>query len=228
MTQQHLVIDDAYTGHVCPGSDPQRRVVADAQIVKIAVGPMNNNAYLIQCSESGRAMLIDAAAEPDRLIRLIQEQGPGLDLIVTTHRHPDHWQGLAAVAAATAAPTAAHPLDAGPLPLEPDRLLDDADTIRIGELDLSVIHLRGHTPGSVAVALTESDGRTHLFTGDALFPGGVGKTTTPDAFASLLGDVETKLFDRYGDDTVVYPGHGDDTTLGAQRPHLGEWRERGW
>jgi len=228
MPQQHLAIDSHYTGHVSPGSDAQRRTVPGAQIVKISVGPTDNNAYLVHCTESGRAVLIDAANEPQRLIRLVEEQGPGLDLIVTTHQHRDHWLGLAEVAAATTAPTAAHPLDAAELPVTPDRLLTDGEQIRIGELTLEVIHLVGHTPGSIALALTDGAGHTHLFVGDALFPGGVGKTWTPEAFTALIGSVETKLFGRFPDDTVVYPGHGDDTTLGVERPHLPQWHERGW
>jgi len=132
------------------------------------------------------------------------------------------------VAEVTGAPTAAHSLDAEPLPVTPDRILADDDTITIGDLTFDVIHLQGHTEGSVALALKSPDGVTHLFTGDCLFPGGVGKTWQPGDFERLLGDVSTKVFDVYDDRTVVYPGHGDDTTLGAERPHLGEWRERGW
>jgi glyoxylase-like metal-dependent hydrolase (beta-lactamase superfamily II) len=114
--------------------------------------------------------------------------------------------------------------------VSPDRLLTGGDTIQIGELTFDVIHLRGHTPGSVALALdgTATGGVTQLFTGDCLFPGGVGKTWQPGDFEQLISDVTTRVFDRFGDDTVVYPGHGDDTTLGAERPHLAEWRERGW
>jgi glyoxylase-like metal-dependent hydrolase (beta-lactamase superfamily II) len=149
---------------------------------------------------------------------------------VTSHQHFDHWQALEAVAEATGVPTAAHQLDAEPLPVKPQRYLADGDTITVGDLVFDVIHLQGHTPGSVALALRPTDERTatQLFTGDCLFPGGVGKTWEPGAFEQLLGDVNSKVFGRYGDDTVVYPGHGDDTTLGAERPHLDEWRERGW
>ena len=93
---------------------------------------------------------------------------------------------------------------------------------------LDVIALRGHTPGSVALALDDGDGRVHLFTGDSLFPGGPGKTPDTEAFTSLMDDLEARVFDVYPDDTVVHPGHGDSTTLGAERPHLEEWRERGW
>jgi len=220
---------DAYTGHVSPGSNPQQREVPGARIVKISVGQMNNNSYLVQDTATGSTLLIDAANEPERLLELVSQEVSGrLGLIITTHQHPDHWLALEKVAAETAAPTAAHELDAGPLPVAPDRLLADGDTVRVGELTLEAIHLRGHTPGSVALALTDGAGHAHLFTGDSLFPGGVGRTTTPEDFASLFGDVAGKLFDRYPDDTVVYPGHGDDTTLGAERPQLGEWRERGW
>jgi glyoxylase-like metal-dependent hydrolase (beta-lactamase superfamily II) len=109
-------------------------------------------------------------------------------------------------------------------------VLAGGDTVRIGELSFEVIHLRGHTPGSVALALEgpATGGVTQLFTGDCLFPGGVGKTWQPGDFDQLLDDVTTRVFDVYDDTTVVYPGHGDDTTLGAERPSLATWRERGW
>ena len=132
------------------------------------------------------------------------------------------------MAKATGVPTAAHQLDSEPLPVKPDRVLANGDTVKIGELSFDVIHLQGHTPGSVALALAGADDATHLFTGDCLFPGGLGRTTKPAEFDSLYRDVTSRVFDVYSDDTVVYPGHGDDTTLGAERPHLEEWRERRW
>lgn len=224
-----ITIDRPYTGHVSPGSNPQQRDVPGARIVKISVGGMDNNCYLVQSVATGAALFIDAANEPQRLAELLTQEAAGrVQLIVTTHQHPDHWFALKDVAAATGAPTAAHALDADPLPVSPDRLLADGDTVTVGDLNFDVIHLRGHTPGSVTLAFTDGAGRTHLFTGDSLFPGGVGKTHSPADFASLLDDVTTKLFDRYPDDAVVYPGHGDDTTLGAERPDLGQWRARGW
>lgn len=224
-----ITIDSPYTGHVAPGGNPQQREVPGARIVKMSVGQMDNNVYLVQCTATGATLLIDAANEADRLLELIAQEADGrVELIVTTHQHPDHWWALKDVVAATEIPTAAHELDAPPLPVAPDRLLADGDMVRIGDLALEAIHLRGHTPGSVALALTDGAGRTHLFTGDSLFPGGVGKTQTPADFTSLLGDVESKLFARFPDDTVVYPGHGDDTTLGIERPALPEWRQRGW
>lgn len=224
-----ILVDDDYTGHVEPGS-AARRTLPGATIVKASVGPMDNNAYLITCSRTGATLLIDAANDAPVLLDLVEQNAPTLSLIVTTHQHGDHWVALNEVAEATGAPTAAHRLDADPLPLRPDRILADGDTIEIGELTFAVIHLQGHTEGSVALALggPAAGDTVQLFTGDCLFPGGVGKTWRDGDFERLLGDVSAKLFDVYPDSTVVYPGHGDDTTLGAERPHLAEWRERGW
>jgi glyoxylase-like metal-dependent hydrolase (beta-lactamase superfamily II) len=221
------VIDDNYTGHVEPQT-AARRNLPRASIVKVSVGPMDNNAYLVTCSQTGETLLIDAANDAEILLELVERFAPKLSLIVTSHQHQDHWLALADVAKQTKVPTAAHQLDAEPLPVKPDRILANGDTIKIGALTFDVIHLQGHTPGSVALALDGADDATHLFTGDCLFPGGVGKTWKDGDFEKLLGDVTTRVFDVYGDSTVVYPGHGDDTTLGAERPHLDEWKERGW
>ncbi|MDG4668766.1 MBL fold metallo-hydrolase [Mycobacterium sp. 236(2023)] len=223
------VVDDNYTGHV-EAHTAARRALPGASIVKVSVGPMDNNAYLVTCSQTGETLLIDAANEPAILLELIDRYAPKLSLIVTSHQHQDHWMALQDVVDSTGTPTAAHRLDAGPLPVTPDQLLAGGDTVNIGELTFDVIHLRGHTPGSVALALggPATDDRVHLFTGDCLFPGGVGKTWQEGDFDQLLGDVSSRVFDVFSDSTVVYPGHGDDTTLGTERPHLGEWRERGW
>jgi glyoxylase-like metal-dependent hydrolase (beta-lactamase superfamily II) len=222
-------VEDNYTGHVEPGT-AARRTLPGASIVKASVGPMDNNAYLISCSQTGETLLIDAANDAPILLDLVERYAPTLTLIVTSHQHQDHWQALAEVVQATGAPTAAHRLDADPLPVTPDRILANGDTIRVGELSFDVIHLQGHTEGSVALALSgpAAGDAVQLFTGDCLFPGGVGKTGKPGDFERLLGDVSTKVFDVYADSTVVYPGHGDDTTLGTERPHLHEWKQRGW
>jgi glyoxylase-like metal-dependent hydrolase (beta-lactamase superfamily II) len=222
-------LDDNYTGHVEPGA-PARRTLPGVTILKASLGPMDNNAYLVRCSATGETLLIDAANDADVLLDLVHTHAPQISLIVTSHQHFDHWQALEAVAQATGAPTAAHEIDAEPLPVKPDRVLAGGDTVRIGELSFEVIHLRGHTPGSVALALDgpATGGVTQLFTGDCLFPGGVGKTWQPGDFDQLLDDVTTRVFDVYDDTTVVYPGHGDDTTLGAERPSIATWRERGW
>jgi glyoxylase-like metal-dependent hydrolase (beta-lactamase superfamily II) len=223
------IVDDHYTGHVEPGT-AARRTLPGASIVKASVGPMDNNAYLITCSATGETLLIDAANDATLLLELVERLAPKLSLIVTSHQHRDHWLALAEVVEATGAPTAAHRLDAEPLPVKPDRILGNGDTVQVGELSFDVIHLQGHTEGSVALALggPAAGDAVQLFTGDCLFPGGVGKTWQPGDFERLLGDVSAKVFDVYPDSTVVYPGHGDDTTLGVERPHLTEWKERGW
>lgn len=219
----------SYTGAVHPGGPADTRSLTHATIRKLAVSAMSNNAYLITCGATGAQLLIDAADDAPRCLTLVDEGTGRLDLVVTTHQHWDHHRALRDVVAATGAPTAAGADDASGLPVPPDRLLSHGDQLRVGELAFDVIHLRGHTPGSIALAYTEPAGPTHLFTGDSLFPGGVGNTKNPgQSFDSLIEDVTTRVFDVYDDDTWVYPGHGDDTTLGAERPHLAEWRQRGW
>jgi glyoxylase-like metal-dependent hydrolase (beta-lactamase superfamily II) len=215
-----------YNGRVTVGGPADVHELGGLVISKLAVGPYNNNVYLLRCRETGQQVLVDAAAEPDRILDLI---GPeGVQLILTTHRHPDHWQALAAVQAATGAPTAAHALDAPGIPVATDVVLEDGDRVAVGATSLDVIHLVGHTPGSIALLYDDPDGAPHLFTGDCLFPGGVGKTNTPDEFETLYTGVVDQIFDPLPDETWVYPGHGFDTTVGAERPALAEWRERGW
>ena len=150
------VVDDNYTGHVEPRT-AARRTLPGASIVKVSVGPMDNNAYLVTCSQTGETLLIDAANDAEILLELIERFAPKLSLIVTSHQHQDHWLALDAVAKATGVPTAAHQLDSEPLPVKPDRLLANGDTVKIGELSFDVIHLQGHTPGSVALALDGAD-----------------------------------------------------------------------
>jgi glyoxylase-like metal-dependent hydrolase (beta-lactamase superfamily II) len=215
-----------YTGRTRVGGTPQVRELADLVITKVAVGPMDNNAYLLRCRRTGEQLLVDAAADEHSLLSVI---GPdGLARVVTTHRHADHWQALEPVVAATGAQTLVGRNDAAGLPVDVEVPVADGDTVRVGECALEVIELVGHTPGSIALLYDDPDGNPHLFTGDSLFPGGVGRTGSPEDFERLLGDVRTKLFDRLPDETWVYPGHGDDTTIGAERPHLQEWAARGW
>ena len=220
----------AYTGEVTVGGPPDVRELPDLTVTKVAVGPYDNNAYLLRCRETGELLLIDAASEPERLLALIGD-GP-LVRIVTTHRHQDHWQGLAQVAEATGAPVVAHPLDAEALPVNVDEQVEGGGEVRVGVARLPVIHLRGHTPGSIAL-LYDAGGALadgpHLFTGDSLFPGGPGNTWgNADMFDSLMTDLEERVFGKLPDPTWVYPGHGKDTTLGAERPQIPQWRARGW
>ena len=215
----------SYSGDVAVGGPAQVRELPALIISKVAVGPYNNNCYLLCCRRSGAQMLIDAAAEPEVLTALVGDDG--LESIVTTHRHGDHWQALPALVDATGATTVAHPLDAPELPVDTDVLVEDGGTVRVGDVTLGVIHLRGHTPGSIALLYDDPEGPPHLFTGDSLFPGGVGKTTS-ETFPQLIDDVTERIFDRLPDETWFYPGHGNDSTLGDERPHLEEWRDRGW
>jgi glyoxylase-like metal-dependent hydrolase (beta-lactamase superfamily II) len=215
----------SYTGNVTVGGPPDSRELPGLSVTKLAVGPMDNNAYLLRCLRTGEALLIDAAAEPERLIELIGDTP--VTRIVTTHKHADHWQALAEVQAATGAAVAAHAIDAEEIPVTVTEPVEHGDTVLAGDCELTVIHLRGHTPGSIALRY-DGGAEPHLFTGDSLFPGGPGKTTNPADFTSLMNDLEQRVFDQLPDPTWVYPGHGNDTTLGAERPHIPEWRARGW
>ena len=215
--------------HVQPGGAPLVvRLSSLVTMTKISVGPMDNNAYLLQTA-SGATVLIDAANDSDRLLKLIGDEP--LDTIVTTHRHGDHWQALAAVAAATGARLIGGRPDVDAI-AEGAKVSGlggvwDGDQVELGEESLAVIGLVGHTPGSITLAYA-GGGPVHLFTGDSLFPGGPGRTRSPQDFTSLMDDLEAKIFGEFDDEAVVHPGHGDDTTLGVERPHLDEWRQRRW
>jgi glyoxylase-like metal-dependent hydrolase (beta-lactamase superfamily II) len=214
-----------YTGEVATGGDPDVRELPGLTITKVSVGPMDNNAYLLRATGTGEQLLIDAANEADRLLSLIGTAG--LSTVVTTHQHADHWQGLAEVLSATGARSLAHPADAGGLPV-PSEPVQEGDKITFGDRSLEVIHIVGHTPGSIALLYRDPAGTGHLFTGDSLFPGGPGRTTNPTDFGTLITDLETKVFGSMPDDTWFYPGHGKDSTLGVERPSVPEWRARGW
>jgi glyoxylase-like metal-dependent hydrolase (beta-lactamase superfamily II) len=219
----------AYTGAVTPGGPADVRELGRLTIRKLAVSEMHNNVYLLTSRATGEQLLIDAADEPDRIMALVESGGGGLGTVVTTHQHWDHVRALPDIVARTGARTVAGREDAEALPVPVDVPVGQGDRISFGDVDLDVIHLRGHTPGSIALAYRDDDGRVHLFTGDSLFPGGVGATSRPgQSFTSLIDDVTTRVFEVFGDDTWFYPGHGDDSTLGAERPHLQEWRDRGW
>jgi glyoxylase-like metal-dependent hydrolase (beta-lactamase superfamily II) len=218
---------DEYTGEVRVGGPAAVRELPGLRITKIAVGPYDNNAYLLRCTATGDTMLIDAAAEPDRL--LAARTDGLLVSVVTTHQHPDHWQGLEAVVGVTGPAVIAHPLDAPGLPIPMTETVMDGDVLAIGDAQVKVVHLKGHTPGSIALVYDSDSSAPHIFTGDSLFPGGPGNTRKNVAdFTSLMDDLEAKVFGVFPDATWVYPGHGGDTTLGAERPHLAEWRARGW
>jgi glyoxylase-like metal-dependent hydrolase (beta-lactamase superfamily II) len=213
----------AYTGEVTHGGPAAVRKLDGLTITKVSVGPMDNNAYLLRSGDE--TLLIDAANDDETLLDLIGSGG--LATVVTTHRHGDHWQALQDVVEATGARSLAHAADAAEIPVVTDTLTE-GDTVTVGDASLEVIHLVGHTPGSIALLYRDPAGTAHLWTGDSLFPGGHGKTVRPEDHISLMDDLEAKIFGRLDDETWFYPGHGNDSTLGAQRPHLAEWRERGW
>jgi glyoxylase-like metal-dependent hydrolase (beta-lactamase superfamily II) len=217
-----------YTGKVSVGGPMDVRRLPGLTIAKVAVGPMSNNTYLLRCTQTDEGLLIDAANEAPRLRELVTFDGEPVSAILTTHRHADHWQALAEIVEFAGAAVYAGVDDADELPVAVDERLQHGDEITVGDVSLSIIALRGHTPGSIAVLYRDPAGVPHLFTGDSLFPGGVGKTLNPADFNSLINDVEERVFDLLPDETWFYPGHGDDSTLGAERPHLQEWRERGW
>ena len=221
-----------YTGQVSPGGPADTRELDSLTITKVAVDEkMSNNCYLLTCKHTGEAALIDAAASSAVLLTLIGDTP--LTHVLTTHQHWDHHRALADVVSASGAASVAGVPDAAaiteqtgvPITIE----VQQGDTIPVGDCTLEVIALAGHTPGSIALLYDDPAGHPHLFTGDSLFPGGVGNTFGDKAaFEQLIGEVSTKIFDRLPDDTWFYPGHGDDSTLGVERPHLAEWRERGW
>lgn len=206
-------------------------------VVKTTVGDMDNDCYLV--AVDGDALLVDAADDAAHLLDLAAELGVQVTDVLTTHRHADHVRALPEVLATTGARHHAPVTDASDLPSPADRTWGvpgpegdageqpDLASTALSGLGMLVVLLRGHTPGGLALVLPTDDGPVHLFTGDSLFPGGVGNTAGPEDFTRLLGDVAARCF-RYPDDTVVHPGHGDDTTLGTERPHLAAWRERGW
>ena len=205
---------------------------------RIAVSEMDNNVYLITAKASGAQVLIDAADDLPAITGLLAEgaadaQTPArLALVATTHQHWDHVRALEGLVHATGAQVAAGRQDVSGIPVPVDVVLDHGDVGSFGGpsgFSLTAVHLRGHTPGSIAFVLEEDDAPPLIFSGDSLFPGGVGNTQQdPDRFVLLYADVTERLFGGYPDEAEVHPGHGRPTTLGAERPHLDEWRARGW
>ena len=200
-----------------------------------SVGSMDNNVYVITAKDTGAQVLIDAADDFPAIRELLAEAASDasvpakVELIVTTHSHWDHVRALADAVQATGARTAAGSEDVPDIEVPTDVPLQHGDVEGFDGFELEVIKLRGHTPGSVALLYRDPSGPAHLFTGDSLFPGGLGNTQQDAGrFASLYADAVERVFEYLPDDTVIHPGHGAGTTLGAERPHLPEWKERGW
>lgn len=219
----------AYDGHVEPDGEWIERTDAHLRVRKLSVAAMDNNVYVIGCTRTGDALLLDVAARPDRLREATDDVA--LVAAAQTHGHWDHVRAWDELHDEDGWEVWGHAGDAtdGLFPRRPDRLLEDGDVLQVGEVRVEVLHVPGHTPGSLLYLVDgEEYEHPHLFTGDTLFPGGPGRTTSTEDFQRIMDGLETRVFDRLPDATWVYPGHGDDTTLGDERPHLSEWRARGW
>jgi glyoxylase-like metal-dependent hydrolase (beta-lactamase superfamily II) len=193
-----------------------------AEIHRLVVGPVDNNVYVLRCKETGEAVLLDAANEHEKLLELCQRLN--VRQVLETHGHWDHIQAVPAVrdAGYNVGVTAA---DAAMLPSY-DFVLEDEGVIEVGRLRLHSIATPGHTPGSMCFRV---EGSPVLFSGDTLFPGGPGATKFPGGdFPTIIQSIEDRLFAALAPETVVLPGHGDDTSIEAERPHLQEWVDRGW
>jgi glyoxylase-like metal-dependent hydrolase (beta-lactamase superfamily II) len=197
---------------------------SQAEIHKLVVGPMDNNVFVLRCKETGDAVLIDAANEHEKLLEICQRLG--VRKVLETHGHWDHIQAVPAIrdAGYDVGVTAG---DAEMLVKEGyDFLLEDESVIEVGRLRLHTIMTPGHTPGSMCFRV---DGSPVLFSGDTLFPGGPGATKFPGGdFEQIIRSIDGRLFSPLPPETLVFPGHGDDTTIGTESPHLQEWIDRGW
>lgn len=194
----------------------------DVEIHKVVVGPVDNNVFVVRCKATGDAVLLDAANEHERLLELCRTLG--VRKVLETHGHWDHIQAVPAVrdAGYEVGVTAG---DAGMLPSY-DFVLEDDAVIEVGRLRLRTIATPGHTPGSMCFLI---EGSPVLLSGDTLFPGGPGATKFPgSSFESIIASIDGRLFSKLSPGTIVMPGHGDDTTIGNERPHLQEWIDRGW
>ena len=192
------------------------------EIHKVVVGPLDNNVFVVRCKATGDAVLLDAANEHERLLELCQELN--VRKVLETHGHWDHIQAVPAVrdAGYEVGVTAG---DAEMLPSY-DFVLEDDSVIEVGRLRLRTIATPGHTPGSMCFLI---EGSPVLLSGDTLFPGGPGATKFPgSSFEQIIESIESRLFSKIDPGTIVMPGHGDDTTIGTERPHLQEWVDRGW
>jgi glyoxylase-like metal-dependent hydrolase (beta-lactamase superfamily II) len=192
------------------------------EIHKVVVGPFDNNVFVVRCRASGDALLVDAANEHEQLLELCWRLG--VRRVVETHGHWDHIQAVPQLRDA-GYEVAVRAEDAAMLPSY-DLLLEDDELLEVGWLRLRTIHTPGHTPGSMCFLI---EGSPVLLSGDTLFPGGPGNTASEIGdFPTIIDSIERRLFVPLAPGTIVMPGHGLDTTIGAERPHLDEWVARGW
>ncbi len=212
--------------HTEPGGDPVETRDGDLVIRKLTVSDMHNNVYLLGCASSGRALLVDAADDAPAIRSLTEGFLPVA--VVQTHGHWDHARAWGELRDDPGLEVWGHEGDLDLFPHPPDRLVHDKQRLAVGSLDIEVLHVPGHTPGSVLFSVRGA-ANGWLLSGDTLFPGGPGNTFgDPAAHTMIMDGLERRVFDVFDDDTRVLPGHGDMTTIGHERPHLAEWRERGW
>ena len=216
---------DIDRGHVDPDGPWLDRSDGPIHVRKLSVSDMDNNVYVVSCTATGSSLLIDVADRAPRLLEALEGTEPVA--AVLTHGHWDHvraWDGIAAAGL----PLWGHADDAPMFPGPLDRALSDGDVLTVGEVEVEVLHVPGHTPGSL-LYLVQGASHAHLFSGDTLFPGGPGNTFgSAEAHRQIMDGLEARVFARLDDSAQVHPGHGDDTTIGMERPHLAEWRARGW
>ena len=195
---------------------------ARIEIHQLVVGPMDNNVYVVRCTETGEAVLVDAAHEHERLLELCHRLG--VRRVLETHGHWDHIQAVPAVREA-GFDVGVTEADAGMLDGY-DFLVEDESVLEVGRLRVHAIHTPGHTPGSTCFRI---EGADVLLSGDTLFPGGPGNTSFPGGdFPTIIESIDRRLFATLPPATLVLPGHGASTTIGAEQPHLDEWVARGW
>lgn len=206
----------AYSGDVDAYGPAAFRALPELLVAKMGLGPHGVNGYVLRCVRTQEQLLIDAADDPLFIAAISSSRG--IDTVVTTHAHPSHTGALRDMVESTHAVVAAHPSESSALPVDVTRPIQDGDVVHVGAVALTVLHLPGHSTGSIALLHEPSDGSApHLFSGDALLRGGAGWTDTPEE-RDLLGEsLRRRVFDVLPDDTWVYPGHGPDTTVGRER-----------
>ncbi|MFP4148109.1 MAG: MBL fold metallo-hydrolase [Nitriliruptoraceae bacterium] len=212
------------TGHVEPGGPWLDRTDGPLLIRKLSVSTMDNNVYVLADRRTNQALLVDVADDAPRLLQAVE----GFEVVaaVQTHGHWDHVRAWGPIAAA-GIEIWGHADDLPLFPAPLDRTLTGGQRLQVGDLEIEVLHVPGHTPGSLCF-LARGEQRDHLVSGDTLFPGGHGRTESEEDHVRIMDGLEQQVFDRFADTTLVLPGHGDDTTLGRERPELPVWRARGW
>ena len=190
----------------------------DILIEKLRLGSFETNAYILVCQHKGESVIIDAPAEAATITGRLQGTKP--KYILLTHNHFDHTGALTELRHQLRIPLASHPADSGNLDSPPEIQLNDGDTVSFGDINLEVIHTPGHTPGSLCFKTDK-----YLISGDTIFPGGPGKTGSPAALKQIIASITGKIF-TLADDTQVYPGHGDSTTLKKEKDEFAVFSSR--